>query len=76
MSATTPFSLSSVVAYIALLSQNAWKLYFSFLCTGLVGKQMDSHIFTLKQGETAVSYQVTQLTGHNQYSSEYGAFDP
>lgn len=36
---------------------------------GLMGKQMGSRIFTLKQRERAGSYQVTRLTGHNKYSS-------
>lgn len=33
-----------------------------------MGKQMANKIFILKQGEIAVSHQVTWLTGHNKIS--------
>lgn len=77
MSALQPLSAHLQLMHTLLYyPKNTWKLYFSFLCTGLISKQMGSCIFILKQGETAVSCKVTQLTDHNKYSSEYGTSDP
>lgn len=54
MSATTPFSLSSVDAYICVLSQKCMEIIFQLSVYRSYGKQMGSCIFTLKQGVSSI----------------------